>query len=237
MVVRPLEPQRRARVLTAIALAWLASLAICAWLARDYALVIVDNNDSLAMRQARAEIETLEHRIAVLERSEQVGKNAGIDLQQTLRERQEEIAGLRADLGFYSRLTGGNGKREGLTVHSLHLAPVAGSRAYNFTVTLTQNLKKGQIATGRVRVSVVGVRRDTLENLRWQDLGQQNEPTGLEFAFKYFQRISGTVMLPEGFTANRIKVEAETTGSESRVQQDFAWSEALANEEPIDVQQ
>ena len=57
----------------------------------------------------------------MLERSEQVAKAAVGDLQQTLRDREEEIESLRSDLAFYGRLVGG-GKREGLAVHVLKVS-------------------------------------------------------------------------------------------------------------------
>src|SRR3546814_19579440 len=47
----------------------------------------------------------------------QISRDANRDLQGTLAERDEEIAGLRADVAFYERFVGATGQRRGLTVH------------------------------------------------------------------------------------------------------------------------
>jgi hypothetical protein len=175
-------------------------------------------------------------KLAIAQRAEQVAHAANVDMQQTLRDRQEEIAGLRADLAFYSKLTDGRSQPEGLAVHGIHLTPGAAPRVYNFTVTLTQTLRSGQIASGRVRLAVSGVANGALTTLTWTQLAPNQDAAGVAFSFKYFQQVAGTLMLPEPFTPNRIQVEAEGGGM-GRAEQDFAWADAIAKQETVDVQQ
>jgi hypothetical protein len=203
-------------------------------LLRDHLSVL---GDAAVSEQSRKESAGLQQRIAVLERSEQVARAANADLQQVLRDRQEQISALRADLGFYSRLTGNNTRREGLAVQAVHLAAAAEARVYNFTITVTQNLKAGQSASGRARVSVVGIQGGKLATLAWTELASNQDREGLAFSFKYFQQLKGALMLPEGFMPNRIHVEADAGADMGRAEQDFAWSEALTTPEITDVQQ
>lgn len=225
----------RRRLLLALAL-WLTSLALAAAAGWYVARSPVTGPDPAEFSRLQSENETLKQRVAVLERADQVDRVASSDLQQTLREREEEIAGLRTDLGFYARLVGGGARREGLSVHSVHVEPVRDSSAWNVVVTLTQNMKRSQSSEGRLQLAVEGVANGQLKTLAWNELGA-GDTAGLPFAFKYFQRVSGTVMLPAGFTPNRIKVVAEATGGGGRVEQGFAWSEAQAAEESSNVQQ
>jgi len=230
LVVRPQRPDRRwLRALVVVGV-WLASLALAQVLLRQAGTLA----DHAALAGAKKEQEALLQRIAVLERSEQVARAANGDLQQSLRDRQEEIAALRADLAFYSRLTNG-GRLEALSVHGVHLQAGAAPRVYNFSVTLTQTLKSGQIASGRVRLSVNGVQGGKLTALGWGEIAPNQEGSGLAFSFKYFQQISGTLMLPEGFTPNRIRVEADAGGEMGRADQEFTWADALAEQEVSDV--
>src|SRR5262249_44205692 len=150
-------------------------------------------NGTVAATKASADKErdALLQRIAVLERADQVSRAAYADLQQSLHDRQEEISALRADLAFYSRLTNG-GKLEGLNVHGIHLPRGASARVYNFSLTLTQTLKSGQIANGHVRLSLNGVQGGKLTELAWADLAPNQNGSGLSFSFKYFQQIAGT---------------------------------------------
>ncbi len=232
LVVRVRQPRRRWPLIVLIVLAWFASIGAALLLTQQTAGLV----DRAELNRARKEQDALLQRIAVLERSEQVARAAYGDLQQNLQDRQEEISALRADLAFYSRLTNG-GKLEALNVHGVHLQAAASPRVYNFSITLTQTLKSGQIASGHMRVSVNGVRDGKLITLNWADLAPNQDGTGLPFSFKYFQQITGTLMLPDKFTPNRIRVEAEAGGDMGRVDQDFAWSDALAEQEVSDVQQ
>src|SRR5690606_36493793 len=65
-------------------------------------------------RDQRARIEALEQEVATLRRSDQISREANRGLQRTLAERDEEIAGLRADVAFYERFVGATGQRRGL---------------------------------------------------------------------------------------------------------------------------
>ena len=220
MVVRPRHEKRRWSLIVLIIAVWIVSL-IGVVLFQQQAGGLVDH---ATVASAKKEQDALLQRITVLERSEQVVRAAYGDLQQNLRDRQEEISALRADLAFYSRLTNGS-KLEGLSVHGVHLQAGATPRVYNFNITLTQTLKSGQIASGRMHVSVNGVRDGKLTTLNWSELAPNQDGTGLPFSFKYFQQISGTLMLPDKFVPNRIHVEAEAGGDMGRTDQEFAWSE------------
>jgi hypothetical protein len=231
LIVRPHRaPPRWRRTLT-LGLAWLASLVAAVVLQQRFG----DLADHPALAQARKEHDDLLKHVAVAQRGEQVAKAASAELQQNLRDRQEEIAGLRADLAFYSRLTDGHTKPEGLSVHGVHLKPGSAAHVYNFTVTLTQTLKSGEVSNGHVRVSVSGVRAGKLITLAWNDVAPNQDNAGLPFSFKYFQQIAGSLMLPQDFTANRVHVEAEASGDMGRVDQEFAWNDALAAQEVADV--
>ena len=232
LIVRPQRTQQRWRRTLVVGLAWLGSVAAVTLLLQRFG----DLADHSALMQARRDREELLKQVAVAQRGEQVAKAASAELQQNLRDRQEEIAGLRADLAFYSRLTDGHSMPQGLSVHGIHLKAGAATHVYNFTVTLTQTLKSGEISNGHVRVSVSGVRAGKLVTLGWSDIAPNQDAGGLPFSFKYFQQVAGTLMLPEDFTPNRIHVEA-TAGSEAgRAEQEFAWNDALSAQEFADVQ-
>lgn len=234
LVIRQHDPGRQRRQRGLLALAWLGSLLIVAALVASFAARAPQREELARLGAAAKEGETLKTRIAVLERSEQVAKAALVDLQGTLRDREEEIAGVRADLAFYGRLVGG-AKREGLAVHALSLKPVAGSRAWNFSATLTQNFKRGPETRGKLTLSVSGIRDGKLETLSWSDLGQPAESSGIEYAFKYFEQINGTILLPEGFEPNRVQASADGDGGHG--DQEFSWVDAAKAEETDNVRQ
>jgi hypothetical protein len=235
LVVRQHDPQRTRRRVAAVALAWLITLG-AALVAGWYVGLRPRGVDPAELASQRSQNELLQQRVAVLERADQIDRVASVDLQQTLREREEEIAGLRADIAFYSRLVGGGARREGLAVHSLRVAPVRDSHAWNVSVTLTQNLKRSQVSSGRLTLAIEGVENNQLKVLAWSDLAGAADTGGLPFSFKYFQQVTGTVMLPDGFSPNRVRVTVDA-GGDGHIEQGFAWAEAQATEENSDVQQ
>ena len=227
LVIRPHDEGPRWRAWATIALFWLASIIVAVavtWVLREN----VPADGVAQLKRALEQTAALQQRVAVLERAQQVSNTANADLQRQIGERQEEIAGLRADLAFYSSLTRADAKREGLSVQSLSLAAVRENpRLFNFSVTLTQNLKPGQVTAGQVKLSVSGTRAGKLERIDWTDLAADADAKGVGFAFKYFQQIKGTLLLPEGFAPNGVRVEADAGAEFGRSSRDFAWGDVF----------
>lgn len=233
LVIRRHDPSQQRRTRLLIVAVWLGSLLIVAGLVATFSSRPGSPDRAAELAAALKDGEALKTRVAMLARSEQVAKAALADVQQSLRDREEEVDGLRADLAFYGRLVGG-GTREGLAVHALQIVPVKDSRAWNFTATLTQNFKRGEEIKGRLVVSVEGIAAGKLQTLDWSSLSQ-GQTSGIEYGFKYFQQVSGTIMLPVGFAANRVIVRAEGEGG--RVEQEFSWKDAIKGEESENVPQ
>ena len=179
-------------------------------------------------REQQRRIEMLEQRSATLARSDQITRDANRDLQATLSERDEEIAGLRADVAFYERFVGATAQRRGLSVHELTLQP-QDEQAWHFTATLTQNLNRGAVNAGRLLVSVEGTEAGKLRRLGWADLRQQPNAPGVPYSFKYFQQVEGDLLLPPGFKPVRV-IARVVPQSGAAVEQSFPWAQAAAKE-------
>lgn len=181
--------------------------------------------DSRSASALRARNDRLTQEVSTLRRSDQISREANRDLERTLAERDEEIAGLRADIAFYERFVGATGQRRGLSVHDLDMRLQSGD-VWHFTATLTQNLNRGAVNTGRLTLGIEGTRNDRLEKLAWSGLRKLNNAPGLEYSFKYFQQVEGEVMLPEGFKPLRVTVRLVPSGG-SAVEQSFPWPETV----------
>lgn len=171
----------------------------------------------------------LSQEVSTLRRSDQISRDANRDLERTLAERDEEISGLRADIAFYESFVGATGQRRGLSVHDLDMR-LQGGDAWHFVATLTQNLNRGAVNTGRVTLSIEGTRNDRLEKLTWSSLRKQNNAPGVAYSFKYFQQVEGEVMLPKGFKPLRVSVRLVPAGG-SAVEQSFPWPETMRSGE------
>jgi hypothetical protein len=104
---------------------------------------------------------------------------------------------------------------------------------WHFVATLTQNVNRGAVNSGRVTLSVEGTRNDRLERLSWSALRKQNNAPGQPYSFKYFQQVEGEVMLPQGFKPLRVTVRLVPQGG-SAVEQSFPWPDAVRSASAAD---
>ena len=181
-------------------------------------------------RNQQTQIDQLQQRVATLGRSDQISRDANRDLQSTLAERDEEIAGLRADVAFYERLVGSTAQRRGLAVHALRLQP-QNDTAWHFTTTLTQNLNRGAVSAGQLTLTVEGTRAGKLQRLTWPDLRQQPGAPGIGYSFKYFQQVEGDVFLPPDFAPVRVSVRLQPR-SGAVIEESFTWADATRDLAP-----
>ena len=212
--------------LVAIAVAWLLSLvAVWAFSTWRAAPGLGDARGQLRTAERtvaaqKRQLDEVNQRLVTLSRSDQISRAANGELQSSLAERDEEIAALRADVAFYERLVGATAQRKGLNVHSIEFAPTEAG-AWNYRAVLTQNLNRGAISQGQLRFSVEGVRAGKLATVSWDDLHQKPGSTGQEYSFRYFQELTGTVMLPKDFTPQRVRVSLR--GGAGGADQTFDW--------------
>lgn len=198
-----------------------------------FALGVFAGHHTAEVRGARANTlqlsqhnDELQDQLAILQRDKQVSQVADRVLQRNLTERDEEIRSLRADQAFYSKLVGADALPGGLAVHGVAVTPIPRTHAWNFSVTLTHSAEGAQEIQGKLTIAVEGVRADKLTQLDWSQLGAPASTNGLPFDFKYFQQVQGTLMLPDGFTPNRILVTLDPQ-SGATVTRTLAWSEAV----------
>ena len=219
----------RTRVLViAIVVLWLLSLwAVQALTYRLSAPKLGQVQATLASVRAQnaeveARIERLRQKNTTLGRSDEVSRTANRELQETLAERDRELSDLRNDVAFYERLVGGGAQRQGLAVHSLALA-AGKDGSWRYTLTLTQNLKKGTVSKGELTLRVEGTQDGKLSSLAWDELLQSPQAKPQAFSFKYFQQLEGSVMLPAGFTPHRVRVSLRSDGGQT--ERVFPWQD------------
>lgn len=189
------------------------------------------------IRKQNTKLEKIEQQLSISQRGDQVSSAANDTLKDTLREREEEVAALQADLAFFQRLVGGRQPKQGLRVQSLVLRPIEHSRGFAFRSTLTQTLRRGETTRGNLKLKIEGVSDNKVVTF---DLAQlpAHSPEGdtLPFTFKYFETIDGSVVLPDGFSPSRVFVSAVSEQGE-RSEESYSWQQALAAGEPEHVWQ
>ena len=209
-------------------LAWLVSLLLVGllvgMLGGRVAPIVADHHQQRALFN---QIDDLKQQVANLQRAAQVNGIATKALRGTLAQREEELSGLRADLGFYSRLVGGDAQRQGLKLQEVKLQLIANSRGWNLILSLTQTAKRGDEIHGNASVSVEGLRGDKVVALDWSALGDAAQKDGLPFHFTYFQQLQGTIVLPADFRPTRLRILVQPS-SGAPVSRAVTWAAALS---------
>lgn len=180
------------------------------------------------LQTARAESEELKTAKAVSIQEVSVVQQANHLLRESERQRQDEIASLKADLAFYRRLGGANGSQAGLAIHHVELRRTDSARVFELVFTLTQNIRWASSIAGDIDVTIDGIQNSKAKHLDESELLAENTST-LKFEFKYFQQLERLITLPEGFEAKHLTLQLEPKGSGSKVEQTISWQDLFGD--------
>jgi hypothetical protein len=172
-------------------------------------------------------LERSEARLVVAEREAEVIRQANQLLREEESQRHKEITDLRGELEFYRRLAGSGGTQDGLAVYQVELEATDSDRVFHFVLTLTQNIRRASIITGRARIDIEGTLDDRPVTLYWSRITEKgtSEP---EFRFKYFQQIEGYLALPPEFLPARLIVTLTARERREPVKRSFEWGALTA---------
>ena len=165
-------------------------------------------------------------RLTVLERETEVVREANRLLREGESQRQAELNLLQAELDFYRRLAGTGGEQTGLAVYQAELSATDSPLVFQYILTLTQNIRRASIISGKLRLDVEGTLDNRPVTLFWSRLsdGETPEPS---FRFKYFQQFEGYLTLPENFSPIRLLVTLDVKDQSKPVSRSFDWQNLL----------
>jgi hypothetical protein len=187
-----------------------------AWLASD-------------LEAVRSRMERLQARQEVLERERDILRQANRLLREQESERQAEMNRLQSELDFYRRLAGTGGAQEGLDVYRMELLATESPRVFRYSLTLTQNIRRASIISGRVRIDAEGILADRPVTLFWSQLSDGSTPEPA-FRFKYFEQLEGYLTLPDGFSPTRLVISLEASQQRRPIQRSYDWQDLLVED-------
>ncbi len=159
-------------------------------------------------------------RFSAVRRHVEVADKAVEEMKQYLYQRDQEIKELEEHLYFYRTVIAPEDEKKDLAIFSVSLQSAPGERAYLLEVVLRNHHSKKGIVKGRVKVLVEGRAGSRGTMLVRDDLIEEE----IKFSFRYFQRVRGTLRLPEGFGPSRLSVVADSNKFKS-VKETYTWSD------------
>ncbi|MEX2495562.1 MAG: DUF6776 family protein [Woeseia sp.] len=210
------------------------AVLFCAYLLFELGRIQADYNvvDAAAERHAYREqikslsdeILALKEQIRLLETHSVIDREAYREVEESLSGLQERIQAQRDAIGFYRGILSPDDGGRGLRVQELKLSKGKGERQYHVNLVLVQVMQHERNVKGDVALSLEGGQDGQSVTYTLEQLVPENEESDWPFSFRYFQNFERELVLPEGFTPEKVHVEVRSrTKSVSSVTQSFLW--------------
>ncbi len=171
------------------------------------------------------EIATLEQEVTLLEKHREIDREAYKDVEASLTELQSKIQEQRDAIAFYRGIVSPSDGKSGLRVQDLRLTRGKEEREFNLRLVLIQAMKHDRKVSGNVNLSIEGSEDGVETVYTFGQLVPPDADKGWAFSFRYFQDFDRQLVLPDGFTPERIRVEVRSkTRSIASIEESFAWA-------------
>jgi len=171
------------------------------------------------------EIEVLKQEVALLETHREIDREAYKEVETSLIGLQSKIVEQQDAIAFYRGIVSPADGKPGLRVQDFKLTRGGEEREFNLRLVLVQAMKHDRKVSGDVSVSVEGSEDGELKSYALTDLLPADADSAWPFSFRYFQDFDRQLVLPDGFTPERVHVEVRSrTRSISSIEESFAWA-------------
>lgn len=171
------------------------------------------------------EIIALKEEITLLETHRDIKSEAYRDVEASLTELQTKIQEQRDDIAFYRGIVSPADGKSGLRVQALRLTRGKAEREYNIRLVLVQAKRHDRKVSGDVRLSIAGDLNGVETTYTYAQLLSDQTQKKWSFSFRYFQNFERQVVLPDGFTPERVDIEVRSrTRSIASIEESFSWS-------------
>ena len=170
------------------------------------------------------EIIGLGEQIARLETNRDIDREAYREVEISLTELQTKIREQQDAIAFYRGIVSPADGKSGLRVQDFRLTRGSTEREYTIRLVLVQAMKHDRKVSGDVKLSIAGEIDGVERSFEYAQLLPADAEKKWAFSFRYFQDFDRQVILPDGFTPERITVQVESrTRSISSIEESFSW--------------
>ena len=171
------------------------------------------------------EIVDLKQEIAILKTNREVDRESYKQVEDSLSTLQVKIQEQRDAIAFYRGIVSPADGKSGLRVQDLKLSRGKEEREFNVRLVLVQAMTHDRKVSGDVNIVVSGSQDGVDTTYALAQLLLEQADKAWAFSFRYFQDFNRQLVLPDGFTPERITVEVRSrTRSISSIEESFAWA-------------
>jgi hypothetical protein len=172
------------------------------------------------LREAEAERSRLTATVTAFEAQMKVERAAQEQLARQAGELEAEASRLREDLAFFESLLPTKASASGIQIRSFRMQPDGTPEAMRYRLLVQQAGKPERDFVGTVQMQVNFVRDGKSQSLQVPDPAVPESRRALELSFRHYQRVEGTITLPEGAAARSVIVRIVAAG-QTLAQQTF----------------
>jgi hypothetical protein len=173
------------------------------------------------------EIKGLNEEIALQLTHRDIDREAYKDVEASLVDLQHKIQEQREAIEFYRGIMSPADGGRGLRVQDVRLSRGKDEREYKLRLVLVQVMQHDRAVKGDVGFSLEGAQDGVATSYSLEQLVPADEDSSWPFSFRYFQAFDRKLVLPAGFTPERINVEVRSrTKSIASVEESYAWQTA-----------
>jgi hypothetical protein len=171
-----------------------------------------------------AQIVTLNEEIALLETNRDIDEAGYKDVEASLTGLQRKIQEQRDAIAFYRGIVSPADGGRGLRVQDLKLTKGKDEGEYSVRLVLIQMMQHDRAVKGDVNFSLEGEQEGVATTYTLEQLVPADEDSSWPFSFRYFQDFDRELLLPDGFTPERITIEVRSrTKSIASIEQSYLW--------------
>lgn len=200
-------------------------------LSERYAAATGDRERLLALRRDLAErlraeqeeTEALRERLAYLEKSQQIDREACQQLRESLRDMQSRLVDAQEQLAFYRGIVTPENEARGIRVHDIIFR--RRGKELRYELVLVQGRNQSDRVRGRFALEVDGMRDGEAETVQVRNAEGEAD---MLFSFRHFQEFTGQLVVPEGFSPREVRVRLRPEGKDDPVNSSYEWQRVVA---------
>ncbi len=223
------RPARRRITIASIVIILVAIAQLAYWyggasIKSDYKQLTEDHKNVVEqLSLAEARYQDVSQQLTNAQLGSDIDRKAVNEVRTTVSEHKETINQLNEEINFYKGLMAPTERERGLGIRSWEVYPGSEPNRFQYKLVLQQLALKHTVLKGTVQVNIVGKRNGIEETLPLDILSEQVDKI-LKLRFKYFQYVDGELIIPEGFTPDRVDIVAKATSPKAvSVDKHYGW--------------
>lgn len=170
------------------------------------------------------QIAGLNEQIALLKTHREIDENAYEKVEAGLNDLQRKIQEQREAIAFYRGIISPADGGHGLRVQDLKVTKGTEEREYHVSLVLVQVMQHHRNVRGDVEFSLEGAQDGEAVTYTLEQLVPADQDSDWPFSFRYFQAFERDLILPDGFTPEKVNIEVRSrTKSVASIEQSFVW--------------